>query len=178
MRWPGVAIGVLVVAFSAPPPLADGPQVHDCGEAQPRSHRCEHSFTLAKVFDRTGVQVFDRIGYAKDLVKALRTATGSPAPVEGGRTLVEEMARVRTDAGERVRASGLGDADFFVVTYEAEWCEPCKAQLKDARRFADSNRKDRIDVVRIEANFMALDAETQKQLVQHRPEAKKPEMER
>ncbi|MBI3448200.1 MAG: hypothetical protein HY049_04685 [Acidobacteria bacterium] len=198
MRWPPIVLGVIVLALSPLHPLAEEPEKHDCGTAQTRPHGCEYSFTLPpdefvptfgkkedgtlnyrvpllKVFDRTGVQVLDRMGYAKGLVDVLKETTASPKPVEGHGTLAEALARVRTAAGPAPAASGLTQADFYIVTYEAEWCVPCKAQLKDVRRFADSNRKARTDIVRVEANFMALDSDTQKRLVGHTSPPPKPE---
>ncbi|HZE89095.1 MAG TPA: hypothetical protein VE404_06075 [Verrucomicrobiae bacterium] len=197
MKPRSVVLGLLALALSQLHPFAVEPEKLDCGKAQTRPHGCEYSFTLSseefvstfgkkedgtlnyrvpllKVYDKAGVQVFDRIGYAKDLVKALQEMTASPTPVERRGTLADELARVRTSTGATPAASGLARGDFYVVTYEADWCEPCKAQLKDVRWFADSNRKTGIEIVRVGANFMTFDADTQKRLAGHTSSAPKP----
>ncbi len=192
MRWLRAAVGVVVILgmpLRSLADVADGQDpTHGCGEAQARAHGCEYSFTLAageftsvfgtkedgtlayslpllKAFDRLGLQILDRKGYSKGLAKFLETATASATPVNGGRTLTEELSRVRTRAGPTPLMSALSDADFFIVTYEAEWCVPCKTQLKNVRRFADANRKARINLVRVDADLLKLDAEMQQQLL-------------
>lgn len=48
--------------------------------------------------------------------------------------------------------SDLPDGDFAILTYEAEWCAPCKLQLADIREFVASNPDLRIAIIRVEAD--------------------------
>jgi hypothetical protein len=187
-----VAAGVigLVGALSGPAAALHGGReaAPACGEARARRHGCEYAFTLAvegfrsvfgskgdgtlnyilprlKVFDGEGLLVLDLTGYPMRFEKILKEAIRAPKRAPGGGTLREEFSRFRTAAAEAPPASGPGAADFNIVAYEAGWCVPCKKQLEEARKIVDASRKLGINLVRVEADVMKLDAEAQRTLL-------------
>jgi len=155
---------------------------HDRAEPQLESHPREYNFTLAPdgfvpvfgsrpdgtftirlphlgIFDHEGQLLLDLKSYRTDLPKVLKEVTNDPKPLKGGRTLTEELSQMWAMGRRAPVMSDLSDADFFFVTNEAEWCIPCKDQLKDLRDFTKANPGIRINVVRVETDTKVFEAD-------------------
>ena len=184
MRGVNAALGTVLILGAGSGPIAFLTACHDPGHDLARAeavpHEREYNFTLApdgfgsvfglkkdgsftvrlphlSVFDRADHLILDLKTYRTDLLKLLNEATRDPRPLDGGRTLTEGLSQVWTIARRPPVMSDLGDAAFFVFTYEAEWCVPCKAQLKDLRGFAETNPSIRINLVRVEVDTKVFD---------------------
>ena len=112
-------------------------------------------FTLPRmrVYDDGGYLIFGVDAYLTDLLTRLAETVEHSKRVPGSRSLGNELSFLRTKEGARVQVEDLGVFDFSILTYEADWCEPCKQQLVDIRAFLASMPGLRIAFVRVDTDF-------------------------
>jgi hypothetical protein len=117
-----------------------------------------------RVFDHDGRLLRELVGYSNQLPKLLAETIQEPKPVTGGSSLSDALSELRMAAGRPPQVSDLGAADFYILTYEAEWCVPCKEQLKEIREFAAAHHGARFDLLRVDADLRKVDDETRKRI--------------
>ena len=119
----------------------------------------------SRVFERSGRLVLDLKEPKRNLSELLGEVTKEPKPLKKSSTLSKELSRLQGDDGRPGRGPDLDAADLSVVEYEAEWCLPCKEQLKKIREFAGANPTVRVNLVRVEADLTKLGPDLQKKLI-------------
>lgn len=105
-----------------------------------------------RIYDRQGRQVadfgggFDPDRFRGQLEKVLR----SPSPKEGKKSLQDELQSIVDKNGKP--AEKPANADFTLVEYWAEWCEPCGLQAKYMHEVIEKHPDLAITVLHVEAD--------------------------
>jgi thiol-disulfide isomerase/thioredoxin len=109
-----------------------------------------------RVYDKQGRQVgdfgtdFDEDTFPKKLESILK----SPSPTGADKTLAMEIKRVADSAGKPL--AQLPTADFTIVEYWAEWCEPCKMQKEELGHILAAHQDLAVNVLHVEADPLKL----------------------
>jgi len=105
-----------------------------------------------RIYDKQGQQVadfssgFEPETFKEDLDKVLR----SPKPTEGKPGLKAELEIITDTKNKKLK--DLVPADFTIVEYWAEWCEPCREQSKLLKESLDTHQNLAINVLHVQAD--------------------------
>jgi len=105
-----------------------------------------------RVYDKQGQQVadfssdFEPETFKEELDKVLQ----SPKPTEGKPALNAELEIITDNKNKKLK--DLAPADFTIVEYWAEWCEPCREQSKLLKESLDTHQNLAINVLHVQAD--------------------------
>jgi len=105
-----------------------------------------------RVYDKQGQQVADfGSDFAPETFKEeLDKVLQSPKPAEGKPALKAELEIITDNKNKKLK--DLAPADFTIVEYWAEWCEPCREQSKLLKESLDSHQNLAIHVLHVQAD--------------------------
>jgi thiol-disulfide isomerase/thioredoxin len=105
-----------------------------------------------RVYDKQGQQVadfgsdFEPETFKEELDKVLQ----SPKPAEGNPALKAELEIITDNKNKKLK--DLAPADFTIVEYWAEWCEPCREQSKLLKESLEAHQNLAIHVLHVQAD--------------------------
>ncbi len=95
-----------------------------------KAFRGGFSLPRFKVYDNSGKQIFNKVGYTSNFIEKLEEAIDQAETVFEANTLEEELENIRTFDGSSVKSDDFKkDVNYTFVEYWAIWCRPCKDQL-------------------------------------------------
>ena len=105
-----------------------------------------------RIYDKQGHQVADfGNGFGPETFKEdLDKVFQSPKPTEGKPALKAEL-EIITDIKNK-KLKDLTPADFTIVEYWAEWCEPCHEQSQLLKESLDTHQNLAISVLHVQAD--------------------------
>lgn len=108
-------------------------------------------FTLPRlqIYNGEGVLLTEFAGWGGDRMKSieenLAVASGHPEMMR----LWDDLGRFESFNGVPVSRDEIPQADYYFVEYWATWCLPCKFQMTDLKKFAESREELEIVIITI-----------------------------
>ncbi len=126
-------------------------------------HRNDRGLTMAlphfRLFRSDGALSWETTGYNPSFYSELKRRVKKGEATPRSWTLEDEVADFVAEDGSRVLPSRLPPADATFVAYWADWCAPCKTQIKDLRRFTEKATRLSTNILLVEADPSRLNAE-------------------
>lgn len=112
------------------------------------------SLPQLRVYNQKGFQVADFGSGEDDTFPATLTKVLQSPPKENSTTLESETRILVEKDGKPLQT--LPSADFTIVEYWADWCEPCHTQAEQLKKVVASQSGLSINVLHVEADPMKL----------------------
>ena len=112
------------------------------------------SLPQLRVYNQKGFQVADFGSGEDDSFPETLTKVLQSPPKENSKTLESETRILVEKDGKPLQA--LPTADFTIVEYWADWCQPCRAQSEQVKKVIASQPGLSINVLHVEADPMKL----------------------
>ncbi|HEY2394177.1 MAG TPA: thioredoxin domain-containing protein [Candidatus Angelobacter sp.] len=111
----------------------------------------EFAIPQLRVYDKDGQQVADFSNYDEDTFKEdIDKVFRSPKPGSGKGTLKAEL-EIITDIKNK-KLKDIAPADFTLVEYWSDWCEPCKELAALLQESLDAHKDLSINILHVEAD--------------------------
>lgn len=101
------------------------------------------------VFLASGNGIYHKVSFHPDTFKK-ELAAAISSPVENDRQLKDSLSQLQTVEGKAVDSNVATGFDVIFVEYWAEWCEPCKLQMKQVKEFINENPAQKILWLKVE----------------------------
>lgn len=102
-----------------------------------------------RIYDAQGRRVSSRTGYSSDFTKDLQRIFKGKSDPDAAHPLSEELTTVVNADGKPI---AVGQADFTLVKYWADWCVPCHAQTAELKKLLAAHPKLTFNLVHVEAD--------------------------
>lgn len=112
------------------------------------------SLPQLRVYNQKGLQVADFGSGEDDTFPETLTKVLQTPPKENNKTLESETRILVEKDGKPLQT--LPTADFTIVEYWADWCQPCRTQSEQVKKVIASQSGLSINVLHVEADPMKL----------------------